>query len=433
MKAATAFLVLLLWIATLGGAYWLGQRQERLGGSLTRMAGAVQAEPALPPPAVPETQAATAAEGAPAGASRPSVEKIMSQFKALMRQGGLQNPLIGLKAMTLLAQIPPEDIPKALELAREVEEVQQRMLLHMVLLSRWAESDGPAALAYAEEHLDGGAPMMEMVKMGVISSWAQSDPEAAWKWFQTDRSEESGGLLGGRSMPVMGLFSAMGSRDLDQALGRAQELDSPEERRMALAGIFQSASDDESRQKLLKAVDALPDAGERQQARQMIVSQWAMMEPQKALEYAGTLSPDERRQVSRSLTPALMMMNPREGAAKLMELADDSTRGETYEQVVSVWVNTDPNAAGQWLGEQPQTPELDGARASFARQVAGRDPYSAFEWAKTVSEPERRSRVMRDVYSSWKKQDAAAAEQALENSGLPPAKVEEIRGATKTP
>ena len=90
------------------------------------------------------------------------------------------------------------------------------------------------------------------------------------------------------------------------------------------------------------------------------------------------------------------------------------------------WSNQDPNAAGAWLGAQPQGPELDGARASFARNVASRDPESAMEWAKTVTDEQKRVQAVEQVFKTWRKKDAGAAESALNNSGLPAEKIDEV-------
>jgi hypothetical protein len=232
--------------------------------------------------------------------------------------------------------------------------------------------------------------------------------------------------MGGRSMSLMSLFNSMASKDLEGALKRKGELESPEERRMALMGIFQSSYDDESRGRLFKEIDGMTDADERKQSRQMLLGQWAMLEPDKAISYIDSLPASERKEAAEGAGSVLMMSDPKRAAEIMLKNADPDKPGPTYERIVSQWANQDVNAAGTWLSQQSQGPELDAARASFARAAASRDPESAMEWAKTVTVGDKRASAVESVYKNWQKKDAAAAGQALQNSGLPPEKIEEI-------
>jgi hypothetical protein len=122
----------------------------------------------------------------------------------------------------------------------------------------------------------------------------------------------------------------------------------------------------------------------------------------------------------------MMMSDPKKAAEFMLRNAEEKDRGSTYDQIVQSWSSQDPNGAGAWLGAQPQGPELDSARATFARNVASRDPESAMEWAKTVTEEQKRINAVEQVFKTWRKKDAAAAESALNNSGLPPEKIADV-------
>jgi hypothetical protein len=197
----------------------------------------------------------------------------------------------------------------------------------MVLLSRWAEKDGPAALKYAEENSGEAGPMMQMAKMGVLSAWAQSDPDAAWTHLQKSDDEGSGGVFGGRGMMMMGLFSALAAKDTDKAFARLGELDDPQERQMALNGIAQTAYDDASRTRLMDEISKLPDAGERKEARAAILGQLAMMEPDQAIKMTADLPAEERKEVSQRVGTMLMMSDPARGASYMLENAEPDKKG----------------------------------------------------------------------------------------------------------
>jgi len=307
------------------------------------------------------------------------------------------------------------------------------MIIHMILLSRWAESDGPAALKYTEENLPDSNPMArQMARMGVLSAWAQSDPDAAWTRLQgTADSDE--GLFGNRGMLMAGVFSAMAAKDPGQAFARLAEIDDPQERLMALNGIAQSAADDPSRTRLMEQINALPDATERQQARAAILGQLALVNPDQAVSMTAELPAAERQEAAQRVGSMLMMSDPQRGASFLIENTEPENKKQIYQQIVAQWVNTDANQAGAWLGAQPPSPDLDGARSHFATQVANRDPESAMAWAQTVTDDTQRSHTVEQVYNTWKKKDPAAATAALEGSGLPPDRLNALRTGTATP
>ncbi|MCB1087220.1 MAG: hypothetical protein KDM63_09260, partial [Verrucomicrobiae bacterium] len=148
-----------------------------------------------------------------------------------------------------------------------------------------------------------------------------------------------------------------------------------------------------------------------------------------AMDWLRELPQEERSALSNSLGYALIWANPEKGAAFLLEGATEEELPNRYSQVVSAWATRNPNAAGEWLNRQPQGPALDRAKSAFSSVAARRDPESAMEWAKTITEPNLRQGGMQLVYQQWVKKDAAAANASLEQSGLPPEQIESIKKA----
>jgi len=423
----------LLWVSTVAAAWWFGHREGTQSATASLIAireavnGPTKPNPpgknsaATPTGAADSSGTPLAADGGPV-----TLSSILAQVKVLMRQGGMQNPSAAIKTLTLLGQIRDEDIQEALKAAADFKEPQAKMMLHMVLLSRWAETDGPAALKYAEDNLSDAGPMVQAAKMGVLSSWAQKDPDAAWEYLQSN-DDVSGGMFGGRNMMMMGLFSALATRDPDQAFARLASLDDPQERQMALNGIAQTAYDDTARARLMEEISNLPDANERREARSAVLGQLAMMDPEQAITMTNALPVDDRKDVAQRVGSMLLMADPERGATFMLENAEPEKRKDVYQNIITQWANNDPNKAGAWLGSQPQTPELDSARSSFATTVAPRDPESAMAWAQTVTEENQRAFAIDQVYKSWKAKDEAAAVASLEASGLPPERIATIR------
>ena len=202
---------------------------------------------------------------------------------------------------------------------------------------------------------------------------------------------------------------------------------------MALAGLMQvGLFDDDKRQMVLKKIDSIPDEAERKQAKQMMLSQLAMASPDQAIAWMKTQPAAEQSELRVSIGTMLMMSDPKQGASILLEGATDGEKPQRYATVIGSWAHFDTNAAGTWLREQPQGPHLDNARESFVRTASQKDPESAMAWAGTITDSSTRVTSTITAYQAWKKKDAAAADRALEASGLSADHREVVRTADST-
>jgi len=260
----------------------------------------------------------------------------------------------------------------------------------------------------------------------VASAWAEHDPEAVWKWYK-DNDSDGGGLLGGSNLALTSLFASLAGKDIDLAFKRLDEIEGPG-KQMALAGMFQSALfDDDKRAQLLKKVDSIADSDERKQAKQMMLGQFAMLAPDQAVEWMKTQPPEEQKEMKETMGTMFMMSDPKKGAALMLDGATDEAKPKIYSRIISQWAAMDTNAAGTWLREQTQGPQLDDARSSFVQAASIKDPESAMAWASTITTSDSRVSATTVAFKAWQKKDPAAAEQALSRSGLTPEQMETVR------
>jgi len=358
-----------------------------------------------------------------------TVKSIIAQARAKM-QGGMMNASGMMRALALLDGIGDEQIGEALaEVERTVKEPQQKMMFAMLLLGRWAESDGPAALAYADEHFATKNPMMMGLKSNVVSSWAQNDPEGAWKWYLEQKDETGGGPFGGgRSMAVMGIIGSMAIKDVDLAFERLASIESQQDRQMAMQGLGQAIWDEGRRAEILAKINSLEEGDEKTQIRSSVVSQWAQMDPEGALEWAASLDERDRSATVQQIAQSLRWSDPqRSGELMLSEATTPEERSQAYVSTISSWANNDPNAAGEWLGKQEQGPELDQARRQFATSVVQKDPESAMAWADAIADDQKRSDAVQNIYIQWRSNDEAAANAAIEDLDLSAARLDELK------
>jgi hypothetical protein len=183
---------------------------------------------------------------------------------------------------------------------------------------------------------------------------------------------------------------------------------------------------------LLERAAGLPQE-QRAQIYQGVVAPWAMMDSDAAVKWLRALPAEEQKPLRESAGQMMMMMKPALGAELLLENAEEKDKPQIYDRVAGQWAVQDARAAGEWLMKQPQGPELDGARRSYAVSVASKDPAGAMDWAKSVQAPEQREQAVGQIFQVWRSRDAAAAEAALESAGLPAEKVQKLKESTPPP
>ncbi|MCB1204233.1 MAG: hypothetical protein KDN18_08225 [Verrucomicrobiae bacterium] len=427
----------LAWIASLGGSYWAGRTLNPVGAG-----SRVEQETFVGVTMTPSSGSTTPAEGtdgageaegvgpwdATSADSAPS--DLLERARREMGPGmsSMMNPSTMFRALAPLMSLPASEIPAALaEVAATVDDPQQRAMFQSLLLSRWAEEDPKAALGYAEKLATGGGPVEAQALMGVVSTWAKREPEAAWNWY-LKRRDSGEAFPGGNGFDgaLIAIFGATAANDLDSALAKLPLLDNDSSRNRALMGIAFTAMDGEKRNEILARSGSL-DTDTRQSLLQHVLSQWAQTEPDGVMAWLRSQPAGDRTELTNRISYALIGNDPEKAAAFLMEDATEQNAGQRYTTIVSSWANRDPIAAGEWLNRRPKSPAQDQARMNFANQVVRMDPEAAMEWAKSITADETRQASIRNVYQQWSRRDADAANAALGNSGLPDGMIEEIR------
>ncbi|MDB6172413.1 MAG: hypothetical protein JWL59_1724 [Chthoniobacteraceae bacterium] len=411
------------WLATLIVAYLLGGQHSAPTFSGAAIGPDQLAETRPVKPSSTESAAPLIAKE-----GKPSVASLIARARLEMGNGmgGMMNLRSMLRAIGPIAEMDDAQIQEALaEVERTVREPQQRMMLYSLLLGQWAETDGKAAMTYAEEKLGSKSPYELGINASILGTWAKRDPEAAWRWFQTEHADDGDERL--RIMSLAAIFSGMAANNLDAAFARLSTLDETS-RASALSGIAGSATDDSSRRHLLDRAMGLP-ADQRATVWQTIASRWAMSDPDAAVQWIHSLPPDEQKPLRNSVSNMVMMVNPALGASLLLEGAEAKEKPQLYDRVAGQWAQQDPRAAGEWLLAQPQGAELDKARRTFAAVVSRRDPVVAMDWARSVQDPVQRDASVGQIYQIWKAKDAPAAEKALLGSGLSSEKIKEFQAA----
>ena len=362
------------------------------------------------------------------------VKSIINEAFLEMQVGSLEMNSM-LRALQVLDGIGDDQILEALtEVELSENRPQLKVTIARMLLARWAEKDGRAALDYAEENFDMEDPKHLIIRSSVIKSWANADPAATWEWYQEQVPGEGVGIYGGDT-PVMALtsiFSSFATKNPDLAFDLAEKLEDEQERSLALQGLGQGAWNDRLREKVLARIEAIESESEKESARHAIFSQWIQVDPEESLAWADRLAGDGRKKAIQQIAPSLKWTDPERSADLLLSVAETpEERQQAYSNTISAWAKKDANAAGEWLGRQAQGPELDRALQKFATAVAEKDPESAMAWADTVSDESKRAEAVKEVYKYWVGRDKEAADAALAETQLSAEKIQELQSSER--
>lgn len=249
---------------------------------------------------------------------------------------------------------------------------------------------------------------------GALRGWAAVAPEAAVRWVQDHlrvgerRAAIEETIAGAINQPkeAVRVIAALCREDpllasdhataLIAALNNAGDFEAgaefaaaapPEYRAHTLSTAFYAWAQHNPTQ-ALAAANRFPDAVDRDRALQSLVSGWAMSDPATLLDYASNLPAGEIR------------------AAALHEGLQQS-------------VTHDPLAAAKWMSQfAGESSELDSGAAAVASigGLVAQNPNVAIAWARSITDPAKRSEILTELVREWAMRDAPAARQFIEQS-----------------
>ncbi len=322
----------------------------------------------------------------------------------------------------LLKELTPENAEAAFKALRENAQGGDAMRYLPLLAFQWGTIDGKGALAKLKEM---GGREAGMSGFSVIGGWASADPQSAQAYVaeaeaaakaakndnETDpeKKREAERLQRSAQMLKMGLVSGLAKSDPAAALALVQGLDERERRPMLdmIAQQQAKAGFDAASAWAL----SLGDESMKKQALADIMRRFAGQDSDKAKEFIqahaaeGGLG-DAAGRVAREMAAK----NPQDAIAWAAKLPAGETQSGAYEDAFRVWGFRDPTASSTYLTTMPAGPAKDAAVASFARSVAREDPQAAIQWAQTISDEKDRQEALVRAVRTWSGQDANAAQ-----------------------
>ena len=327
---------------------------------------------------------------------------------ALISTPSPANALTGTPKVLDGAQLLSGNFTVDLRAALTEPDLKRRQELLWRLADSLKPSDIPTIVASLSSQQCGDS--LSEVQNILLSSWAERDLLGMGVWF--GKPEVSGNL---RDLARAVLAQELGAKDpvemfswMEQAL--------PEASRADLYGSFfrkWASSDPVSAGKQLRQLSERA-SGQSALVDNMIgqvAAEWRKRDRPGAMGWLHTMPESSAK------TLALIQASQEWAAKDPIAAADYVAKHDInlIKAVASVWTQTDPVRAAEWVSGMPEGEKRDVVVASVTSQWAAVDPIKLAQWARQIPEGLVKEQVMSQLMYTWTKNNAEAASAWLQS------------------
>lgn len=405
---------ILPWLLLIALAYLLGRWQGmRTGGTVPTADSAGR------------STAATAdidEQGSAQGALAPiapvvSRRELLARDLADLHAAARTMPTPDSRTFAFFEQLQLEDLPAVSAQIRGMPAGNEQDLFFGMVIRRWAELDGPAALD--EAALFPALGTRQNAEIGAWEAWGSHDPRAA----------AARATLAGPGAVRDRAFAALlgGAATRDPRLALELWRNSPADFRNAALGpgsldqIVAAACGTGQRETIRAMIAEQPEGETRDRLAAALCAEWGGHYPDDALLWLKEALPEgeARNQAMARMFESLVQKDPSLAATWGAGFPDARHRSGMIASAVSSWAEISPGEAELWINEQSDSPELDGATFAMAAHFIGaKDLPKAFSWIRRLRRDEARSEMLGNLGRTWSREHPAEFRQFLDQTSL---------------
>jgi hypothetical protein len=261
-----------------------------------------------------------------------------------------------------------------------------------------------------------------------LAKWAKQDPAAVLAWVQKNGELFSQSVDENNKVRIIG-SAAVHHPALALRLVGQIGLD-PTKIDIAFVEIAQAAQTPADRTTTLKAVAtylaSLPAGEVKDRASQTLISNLIKGAAREGFDTAtqwldqSGMTAEQREFLPRSYLFSDIKLDE---TGRWVEWMGRTQAGEQTEwcnkELIRLWTERDPQAAGKWLASTPAGPIKNAAIHRFVESVAQYDPEMAEQWAMTLPSGADRGEALKRVHENWPKDDEAAKQAFAKKHDLP--------------
>lgn len=301
---------------------------------------------------------------------------------------------------------------------------QRRALLENI--AAWAERDPAGAMAAAEA--EPGLKLRADLRATALQHWARTDPEKAWAFALANTS---GDLPDNRLDLVL---DGISRGNPQTALRFVQDHGDVMGRRFERAATVIGDLFEAGHQELITNWAETLSAGKlRDAAQSRLIDRWARYDPESARGWmeAHISDPTALASARSELAASWARVSP-EAALQWADSLPAGQRGrDLYGRIYAQWIDYDRNAAGAALAAQPASPALDRSIERYAYEVMRGNPADTMPWAESIGDKDRRWRAVERVALEWRRRDPDGLRSYMETSQFTDEQKRQLLGAPR--
>lgn len=407
------------WLILLLLAYAIG----RWHGHTT---GRARAEAAAPNPAAEAdgaraVAATVAAEQPPAPSRADGLRQELTELHAAARTMAVPDA----RTYAYFEKLTADDLPGVTAQIRAMPSGNEQDLFFAMAIRRWAQLDGPAAVAAAADF--PALATRQNAELAAWEAWAAHDPQSAMARVSAAEPGRS------RDRWIAAVLSGAATLDPRQALELWQG--TPEDFRAAAFGpaalqqIVLAACGTGKREAVQAMIVAMPPGETRTQLAAALCAEWGGHYPDEALLWLNQAIPDEEARVlgMTRIFEALVQKDPSLAATWGAEFPDERRRSSMIASAISSWAEISPTEAELWINEQADSPVLDGATFAMAAHFIGsKNMPKAFAWIRRIRRDEARAELLGNLGRAWSRERPAEFRAFIDQTSLNRAELDSL-------
>ena len=266
-------------------------------------------------------------------------------------------------------------------------------------MKQWAEEDANAAAAYVAALPD--AALRANLAHPLVESWAKAAPQQALDWAQNTLRGEA------RATALGSIVGSIARQDVTRAAELVAGLDPGGSKNKAIGSLVEPWFRKDGAAPVAEWLLKLPEADAREAGFEKLGFQWLWNSGREGALKAAELAIGPHRDLVPGTFVAQVASNEArhdpEAAMKWVEQLAADRISQTRDRVLSEWMEARPEAAAQWVLNQPPGDTRRELITSATRNLA---------WNKTPGSAHQ-------FFSQLQASERALARQTLDTMGVP--------------
>jgi len=254
------------------------------------------------------------------------------------------------KAYILINDFSEQYLVQALAQLENSASQPENLPLLSLLLSKYAEENPQASMAFIEDHLTS-AQSKAAATMSVIATWSKKDALAAYDWFVSQKNNQGKGVnLTNSTMALHSIFSGLAKQDFHSAIDKLIDiLEDSENNFFAVSGITNVLTTKSEFAELMDRTSELED----RRLKDSVINYWVTRDPQEAIEWIDSVDDsEERTKLQEGVLSSWIRTEPMEAANWYLGNAEPKEKQSYADKIVEKLNYGNPETALNWLSQQ---------------------------------------------------------------------------------